>query len=81
MKNKLNIETTSKHFNTPVNPVLKEIQERCYENLMDICRGIASSLNVNTNAVMTIQVSDYTSHNFCIVIKYIVYVLLKKRNK
>jgi len=81
VKNKLNIETTSKHFNTPVNPVLKEIQERCYENLMDICRGIASSLNVNTNAVMTIQVSDYTSHNFCIVIKYIVYVLLKKRNK
>lgn len=57
-KNKLNIETTSKSSNTPINPILKEIQERCYENLMDICRGIAASLNVNTNAIMTIQVSN-----------------------
>lgn len=58
-KNKLNIETTSKHTNTPVNNVLKEIQEKCYENLMDVCRSLAASLNVNTNAVMTIQVSNY----------------------
>lgn len=57
-KNKLNIETTSKNLNSPVNPVLKEIQERCYESLMDVCRGIAASLHVNTNAVMTIQVSN-----------------------
>lgn len=41
-----------------MNPILKEIQERCYENLMDVCRAIAESLNVNTNAIMTIQVSN-----------------------
>lgn len=57
-KNKLNIETTSKNSNSQVNPVLKEIQENCYENLMDVCRAIAASLNINTNAVMTIQVSN-----------------------
>ncbi|XP_025411035.1 Bloom syndrome protein homolog isoform X1 [Sipha flava] len=54
-KNKLNIETISKNHFTMVNPVLKEIQERCYENLMEVCRGIAASLNITTNAVMTIQ--------------------------
>lgn len=26
---------------------------------MDVCRGIAASLNINTNAVMPIQVSNY----------------------
>lgn len=60
-KNQLNVETTSKNSNSLVNPVIKEIQEKCYENLMDVCRGIAASLNVNTNAVMTIQVS-YCMH-------------------
>ncbi|XP_050434799.1 recQ-like DNA helicase Blm isoform X2 [Adelges cooleyi] len=54
-KNKLNVETTSKTNNTPVNPVIKEIEDRCYENLMDVCRGIAASLNVNTNAIMNVQ--------------------------
>ncbi|KAL5239921.1 hypothetical protein ACI65C_007331 [Semiaphis heraclei] len=62
-KNKLNIETTSKNSNTPVNSVLKEIQEKCYEQLMDVCRGIAASLNVNTNAVMTIQAIQEMSHS------------------
>ncbi|XP_025200785.1 Bloom syndrome protein homolog isoform X2 [Melanaphis sacchari] len=62
-KNKLNIETTSKQSNTPVNTVLKEIQEKCYENLMDVCRGLAASLNVNTNAVMTIQAIQEMSHS------------------
>ncbi|XP_026809821.1 Bloom syndrome protein homolog [Rhopalosiphum maidis] len=62
-KNKLNIETTNKHSNTPVNTVLKEIQEKCYENLMDVCRGLAASLNVNTNAVMTIQAIQEMSHS------------------
>jgi bloom syndrome protein len=49
-----------------VNPVLKEIQERCYENLMEVCRGIAASLNITTNAVMTIQVR--TTNNIFIII-------------
>ncbi|XP_022183329.1 Bloom syndrome protein homolog [Myzus persicae] len=62
-KNKLNIETTSKNSNTPVNTVLKEIQEKCYEHLMDVCRGIAASLNVNTNAIMTIQAIQEMSNS------------------
>lgn len=40
-----------------VNPNLKKIQEKCYENLMDVCRGLAASLDINTNAVMNINVS------------------------
>lgn len=68
-KSKLNIETTNKTPNTPVNPILKEIQEKCYESLMDVCRGIAASLNINTNAVMPIQ-----------VIKMIVYINTKQNH-
>lgn len=47
-----------------VNPILKEIQEKCYENLMDVCRGLAASLEINTSAVMTIQVSWIEYYNF-----------------
>lgn len=63
-KNQLNVETTSKNQNSPANPVIKEIQERCYESLMDVCRGLAASLNVNTNAVMTIQVSNVIQNKY-----------------
>ncbi|XP_060858360.1 recQ-like DNA helicase Blm isoform X2 [Metopolophium dirhodum] len=38
-----------------VNPILEEIKEKCYTNLMEVCRGLAESLNISTNAVMTIQ--------------------------
>ncbi|XP_050543933.1 recQ-like DNA helicase Blm [Daktulosphaira vitifoliae] len=51
----LNLETALKINNTPTNPAIKEIEERCYENLMDVCRGIAASLNINTNSVMNIE--------------------------
>jgi len=40
-----------------VNPILEEIKEKCYTNLMEVCRGLAESLDISTNAVMTIQVS------------------------
>lgn len=40
-----------------VNPILEEIKEKCYKNLMEVCRGLAESLNISTNAVMTIEVS------------------------
>lgn len=39
-----------------VNPIVKEIQEKCYEDLMDVCRGLAASLEINTSAVMSMQV-------------------------
>ncbi|XP_050061310.1 recQ-like DNA helicase Blm isoform X2 [Aphis gossypii] len=38
-----------------INPMLEEIKEKCYTNLMDTCRGLAESLGINTNAVMTVQ--------------------------
>lgn len=40
-----------------VNPIIEEIKEKCYTNLMEVCRGLAESLDISTNAVMTIQVS------------------------
>jgi len=47
-----------------VNPIIKEIQEKCYENLMDVCRGLAASLEISINAVMTIQVILYKTLNY-----------------
>ncbi|XP_025198118.1 Bloom syndrome protein homolog [Melanaphis sacchari] len=38
-----------------INPILEEIKEKCYTNLMEICRGLAESLGISTNAVMTVQ--------------------------
>jgi len=40
-----------------INPMLEEIKEKCYTNLMDTCRGLAESLGISTNAVMTVQVN------------------------
>jgi bloom syndrome protein len=50
-------QTSSSKKEPAINPMLKEIQEKCYENLMDVCRGLAASLEINTSAVMTVQVS------------------------
>lgn len=47
-----------------MNPIIKEIQEKCYENLMDVCRGLAASLEISINAVMTIQVILYKTLNY-----------------
>lgn len=56
--NSVAAQTSSNSKKEPaINPMLKEIQEKCYENLMDVCRGLAASLEINTSAVMTIQVS------------------------
>lgn len=40
-----------------MDPIIKEVQEKCYANLMEVCRGLAASLEINTNAIMSIQVS------------------------
>ncbi|XP_025419354.1 Bloom syndrome protein homolog isoform X2 [Sipha flava] len=48
-------QTSSSKKEPAINPMLKEIQEKCYENLMDVCRGLAASLEINTSAVMTVQ--------------------------
>lgn len=53
--------------NKSTNSALKELQEKCYENLMDVCRGLATSLNISTSAVMTLQVSK-KNNNFYIYI-------------
>jgi len=47
-----------------VNPIIKRIQEKCYENLIDVCRGLAASLEINTTAVMTIQVIFLKTPNY-----------------
>lgn len=56
-----------------MNPILKEIQDRCYENIMDVYRVLAESLNVNTDAIMTIQVSN--NYTFNLLFKNIIYTL------
>lgn len=50
------LHKTSSSKDEIINPVLKEIEDKCYENLMDVCRGLAASLEINTSAVMTIEV-------------------------
>lgn len=38
-----------------IDPAILEIQEKCYIELTDVIRGIASSLNCNPNAIMNVQ--------------------------
>ncbi|XP_050439513.1 recQ-like DNA helicase Blm isoform X2 [Adelges cooleyi] len=46
---------THNNTHTNHNPLIKEIQEKCYEDLMDVCRGLAASLSINYTAVMSMQ--------------------------
>lgn len=50
------LDKTSFPKSENINPGLKEIEDKCYENLMDVCRGLAASLEVNTSAIMSIEV-------------------------
>lgn len=50
------LDKTSCSKNENINPVLKEIEDKCFESLMDVCRGLAASLEINTSAVMATQV-------------------------
>ena len=54
---------TSKTTKTSVDPAILEIQEKCYTELMDVIRGIASSLNCNPNAIMNVQALRSMSYN------------------
>ncbi|XP_066993221.2 recQ-like DNA helicase Blm isoform X2 [Anabrus simplex] len=50
--------STSKNTSVPDNPLavkLKDIQERCFTELMDVCQGIADSLHINIASVMNVQ--------------------------
>lgn len=40
-----------------MDPTIKEIHEKCYANLMEVCRALAASLEINTSAIMNTQVS------------------------
>lgn len=42
--------------NETIDAVLKEIEEKCYKNLMEICHGLSASLNISINDVLPIQV-------------------------
>ncbi|KAL4134912.1 hypothetical protein QTP88_006597 [Uroleucon formosanum] len=54
-KTNLNNSNIDSIEDSTVNPILEEIKEKCYKNLMEVCRGLAESLNISTNAVMTIE--------------------------
>lgn len=38
---------------------LKQLQEKCYSDLMDVCRALADSLCVSTASIMNVQVCFY----------------------
>lgn len=61
-KNKLSIDGTNNESKYD-NEEIIQIQDRCYEDLMDLCRTMAESLNIKANSIMTIQVITY-SFNF-----------------
>ncbi|XP_012280002.1 Bloom syndrome protein homolog [Orussus abietinus] len=46
------VVTTVSSVAQPVNKVLKDLQDRCYSDLMHIIRGIAASLEVSASSIM-----------------------------
>jgi bloom syndrome protein len=43
---------------SPANSELLALQEKCYHELIDVCRCIAYSLGVNSSSVMNVQVKS-----------------------
>lgn len=48
-----------------VHPHIKEIQERCYNCLNDVCQGIATEMRVPSHTIWNAQVREYS--NFLLV--------------
>ena len=47
-------------------PEIQALQERCYHELIDVCRCIADSLGVNSSSIMNVQVYIIMHPNFLI---------------
>lgn len=43
---------------SPANSQLLRLQEKCYHELIDVCRCIADSLGVNSSSIMNVQVKS-----------------------
>jgi hypothetical protein len=43
---------------SPANSQLIALQEKCYHELIDVCRCIADSLGVNSSSIMNVQVKS-----------------------
>jgi hypothetical protein len=43
---------------SPANSKLLALQEKCYHELIDVCRCIADSLGVNSSSIMNVQVKS-----------------------
>lgn len=43
---------------SPANSDLLALQEKCYHELIDVCRCIADSLGVNSSSIMNVQVKN-----------------------
>lgn len=56
-KNSIANETLSSIKDESMKSFNNEIERKCYENLMDVCRGLAASLDINISDIMPIQVS------------------------
>lgn len=61
ISNKQDISSSKSSISTadsPANSKLLVLQEKCYHELIDVCRCIADSLGVNSSSIMNVQVKN-----------------------
>ncbi|XP_063216247.1 recQ-like DNA helicase BLM isoform X3 [Bacillus rossius redtenbacheri] len=54
-KHRQEVVSSNQLANNPFTQQLQELQEKCYGQLMDVCRGIADTLGISTHSVMNVQ--------------------------
>jgi len=67
ISNKQDISSSRSSISTadsPANSKLLALQEKCYHELMDVCRCIADSLGVNSSSIMNVQVKSLIQSAF-----------------
>lgn len=61
ISNKQDVSSSRSSISTadsPANSKLLALQEKCYHELIDVCRCIADSLGVNSSSIMNVQVKS-----------------------
>jgi len=61
ISNKQDVSSSRRSISTadsPANSKLLALQEKCYHELIDVCRCIADSLGVNSSSIMNVQVKS-----------------------
>jgi len=61
ISNKQDVSSSRSSISTadsPANSKLLALQEKCYHELIDVCRCVADSLGVNSSSIMNVQVKS-----------------------